>query len=133
LHGGSRQGMLEKYFFSSSSSNDNSNNDNNNNNNNNNSDNNNDNGNITSRVVSFSREVFLGGVKFHVGIVSGCFIVWSMADMYFGASHSVFASLLGSLLACLGVCYGMVIIHDRFIFNNNNNEIHEAQSVTEYS
>jgi hypothetical protein len=86
-------------------------------------------------VVSYSREVFLGGVKFHVGIVFGCFVVWSMADMYFGASLSVFAALLGSLVACLGLCYGMVIMHDRFIFNSNNNEKQEQEPkfVTEYS
>lgn len=61
------------------------------------------------------REIFLGCVRFHIGIVFGCFIVWSMIDLYFGASLGVFAALGSSLLACLGLCYSMILIYDRFI------------------
>lgn len=56
--------------------------------------------------------------------------------MYFGASLSAFAALLGSLVACLGLCYSMVIIHDRFTLNSSNNnekQEKEIQFVTEYS
>ena len=66
------------------------------------------------------REVFLGGVRFHVGIVFGCFVVWSMIDLYFGASLAVFAVLTASMLTCLGLCYGMVIIYDRYINNEED-------------
>jgi hypothetical protein len=68
----------------------------------------------TNSSVS-SREVFLGGVRFHVGIVFGCFLVWSLIDFYFGASLSVFITLFVSFIACIGLCFGMVIIHDRCI------------------
>ena len=64
------------------------------------------------------------------------FVVWSMADMYFGTSLSVFAALLGSLVACLGLCYSMVIIYDRFTLNSSNNnekQEKEIQFVTESS
>lgn len=61
------------------------------------------------------RDVFLGGVRFHVGIVFGCFIVWSLVDLYFGAPFSVYAALTASFLSCLGLCFGMVVIYDRFI------------------
>ena len=70
------------------------------------------------------REVFLGCVRFHVGIVSGCFMVWSMVDLYFGASPGVFAALVASLLGCLGLCYSMIVIYDRFI---NDEEEQETQ------
>mmetsp|Transcript_67940 Transcript_67940/g.76065 ORF Transcript_67940/g.76065 Transcript_67940/m.76065 type:complete len:252 (+) Transcript_67940:66-821(+) len=126
---GNRQVLFEKFFFPSSSSsssvytnddsNDNDDNDNSNSNGNDNETNDYDNN--TSAVVS-SREVFLGGVKFHVGIVFGCFLVWTIVDMYFDASFDVFTALLASLITCLGLCYGMVIIHDRFIINNNIEE-----------
>ena len=56
--------------------------------------------------------------------------------MYFGASLSAFAALLGSLVACLGLCYSMVIIHDRFALNssdNNEKQKKEIQFVTEYT
>jgi len=121
---GNRKVIFEKCFFLSSSSSsliytNNDSNDNHDNGNDNGNDNDNDNN--SSAVVS-SREVFLGGVKFHVGIVFGCFLVWSIVDMYFDASLDVFAALLVSLIACLGLCYGMVIIHDRFIINNTIEE-----------
>ncbi|KAG7369132.1 hypothetical protein IV203_031875 [Nitzschia inconspicua] len=61
------------------------------------------------------REVFLGGVRFHVGIVFGCFFVWSLIDLYFGASVTVFITLFFSFMACLGLCYGMVLIYERYI------------------
>jgi len=61
------------------------------------------------------RELFLRGIRFHIGIVVGCFGVWSLIDLYFGASLDVFASLFASLLSCLGLCYGMVIVRDWLI------------------
>lgn len=61
------------------------------------------------------REIFLGGVYFHLGIVLGCFLVWSSIDMHFGASAGVLVTLSVSFLACLALCYAMVRIHDRFL------------------
>lgn len=61
------------------------------------------------------REVFLGGIRFHIGIVVGCFVVYSLIDLYFGASLDVFASLLASLISCLGLCYGIVVVRDWLI------------------
>ena len=63
------------------------------------------------------REVFVGQVRFHVGLVFGCFAVWSLIDLYFGASLHVFAALISSFLACLGFCYVMTFIYDRFLSN----------------
>jgi hypothetical protein len=65
------------------------------------------------------REVFLGGVRFHVGIVFGCFLVWTLIDVYFGASVTVFVTLFVSFLACLALCYGMVVIHDQYIMDRD--------------
>ena len=78
------------------------------------------------------REVFMGGVRFHVGIVFGCFLVWSLIDLYFGASLTVFVTLIVSFLACLGLCYGMVRIHDRYIAERDEEE-EEATEVEESS
>jgi hypothetical protein len=64
--------------------------------------------------LSSRRDVFLGGVRFHVGIVVGCFLVWALIDLYFGASRSVLVTLLFSFLACLYLCYAMVFVHDRY-------------------
>jgi len=100
-----RQGTLEKCFLRSSSSH------------------------CHSLSQSSQREVFLGGVRFHVGIVFGCFIVWSIIDLYFGAPLGLFAALTASLLACLGLCYGMVLIYDRFIVNEEQQ--HTRQSLLE--
>lgn len=66
------------------------------------------------------RDVFLGGVRFHVGIVVGCFFVWCLVDLYFGASATVFVTLLFSFLSCLSLCYGMVLIHDRYIMEDED-------------
>jgi hypothetical protein len=74
------------------------------------------------------REIFLGGVRFHVGIVFGCFLVWSLIDLYFGASVTVFATLIASFFACLGLCYGMVVIHDRYISEQRELENEESES-----
>ncbi|VEU42179.1 unnamed protein product [Pseudo-nitzschia multistriata] len=60
-------------------------------------------------------EVFFGGIRFHIGIIFGCFVIWGAIDLYFGASLGVFVGLLASLLFCLSLCYGMVVIHDRFL------------------
>jgi hypothetical protein len=68
-----------------------------------------------SRSKVSARDVFLGGVRFHIGIVVGCFLVWSLIDLYFGASASVFMILLLSFLTCMSLCYGMVVIYDRCI------------------
>ncbi len=68
-----------------------------------------------SQSKTSPRDVFLGGVRFHVGIVVGCFLVWSLIDLYFGASTSVLLTLLVSFLACLALCYAMILIHDRYI------------------
>jgi hypothetical protein len=69
------------------------------------------------------REVFLGGVRFHVGIVFGCFLVWSLIDLYFGASVTVFVTLLVSFAACLALCYGMVLIYERFLLEKEREEL----------
>lgn len=83
---GNGKGIFEKYCFSSKQS---------------------------GMVPYSSRDIFLGGVRFHVGIVFGCFLVWTLIDLYFGASLNVFLALFSSLIACLSLCYGMIIIHDR--------------------
>ena len=106
LTGSRGQGILEKYFVSS----------------NNVSSYSNSSSNTASSSQASPRELFLGGVRFHVGIVFGCFVVWSMIDLYFDASIGVFAALFASLLACLGLCYAMVVIHDRFITSDNDDE-----------
>lgn len=61
------------------------------------------------------RKVFLGGVQFHVGVVFGCFLVWSIIDVYFKASIAVLVTLAVSFVVCLFLCYGMVCIHDRYV------------------
>ena len=61
------------------------------------------------------REVFIRVIRFHVGIVFGCFIVWSIIDLYVGASMGVFVTLTASFLACLGLCHVMIVIYDRCI------------------
>ena len=70
---------------------------------------------ISSTSTTSRRDVFMGGIRFHVGIVFGCFLVWSLIDIYFGASMKVFVTLFISFLACLSLCYGMVFIHDRYV------------------
>lgn len=76
-----------------------------------------------------ARDVFLGGVRFHVGIVFGCFLVWTMIDFYFGASLTVFITLFVSFISCLGLCYGMVVIHDKYILEQEQQQ-EEASSTT---
>lgn len=68
------------------------------------------------------RDVFMGGVRFHVGIVFGCFLVWTLIDLYFGASITVFLTLLASFVACLGLCYGMVVIYEHYILEREREE-----------
>ena len=68
------------------------------------------------------REAFVGRIQFHVGLVFGCFAVWSMIDIYIGASIRVFAGLTASFFACLGFCYGMIAIYDRFIIDEDDEE-----------
>ncbi len=68
------------------------------------------------------RESFVGRIHFHVGLVFGCFAVWSMIDIYIGASIRVFAGLTASFFACLGFCYGMIAIYDRFIIDLDEEE-----------
>ena len=107
LTGNRGRGILEKYFVSSSNSNSNTSND----------DDDSSSSSSSSSSQPSQREVFLGGVRFHVGMVFGCFIVWCGIDLYLGAPLGVFAILFASLLGCLTLCYGMVVIHDRFIIN----------------
>jgi hypothetical protein len=74
------------------------------------------NSNISKNVSTISRrEVFLGGVRFHIGIVVGCFLVWTLIDVYFKASPSILVTLALSFVVCLTLCYGMICIHDRYI------------------
>lgn len=68
---------------------------------------------VTSSSPPSQRDLYLGGIRFHVGIVVGCFFVWSMIDLWFGASPHEFKALFSSMLACLALCYGMVVIYDR--------------------
>ena len=74
----------------------------------------------TSSADATRREIFLGGVRFHVGIVVGCFLVWSLIDVYFKASTGILLTLVVSFVACLALCYGMVYIHDRYIVSNTS-------------
>lgn len=76
------------------------------------------------------REIFLGGVQFHVGIVFGCFLVWSLIDIYFGASVTVFITLFVSFVACLALCYGMVVIYERYILEREREEAAVAAAAT---
>jgi hypothetical protein len=73
----------------------------------------------SSSSTTSRRDIFMGGIRFHVGIVFGCFVVWSLIDFYFGASMKVFVTLFISFIACLSLCCGMVIIHDRYILEEN--------------
>jgi hypothetical protein len=102
LTGSQRQGILEKYFLRSSPSE------------------------SDSLSQPSQREVFLGSIRFHAGLVLGCFIVWSMIDLYFGASIGVFATLTASFLACLGLCYGMVVVFDRFIIDEEQQRTRQS-------
>jgi hypothetical protein len=70
-----------------------------------------------------AQEVFLGGVRFHVGIIFGCFLVWSLIDLYFGASVTVLVTLLVSFGACLALCFGMVLIYKRYLLEKEREEI----------
>ena len=76
----------------------------------------------TSSAEATRREIFLGGVRFHVGIVVGCFLVWSLIDVYFNASTGILLTLAVSFVACLALCYGMVYIHDRYIVSNTSQD-----------
>jgi len=76
-----------------------------------------------SSVEASRREIFLGGVRFHVGIVVGCFLVWSLIDVYFKASTGILLTLAVSFVACMALCYGMVYIHDRYIVSNTADDI----------
>jgi hypothetical protein len=58
------------------------------------------------------RTVFLAGVQFLVGIVLGCFSAWGLVAVFFGASCFMFMSLFVSMMACLALSYGMVVIYD---------------------
>lgn len=66
-----------------------------------------------------SRDVFVGRIQFHIGLVFGCFTMWSMIDLYIGASVGVFAALAASFIACLGFCYCMIVIYDRYILDED--------------
>jgi len=66
-----------------------------------------------------SREIFVGRIQFHVGLVFGCFAMWSMIDLYIGASIGVFAALAASFIVCLGFCYSMIVIYDRYILDED--------------
>lgn len=68
-----------------------------------------------SRSKTSSRHVFLGGVRFHVGIVVGCFVVTSLIDLYFGVPTSVLLTLMLSFVACVSLCYAMGFIHDQYV------------------
>jgi len=78
---------------------------------------------VPSSVEASRREIFLGGVRFHVGIVVGCFLVWSLIDVYFKASTGILLTLAVSFVACMALCYGMVYIHDRYIVSNTADDI----------
>jgi hypothetical protein len=58
------------------------------------------------------RTIFLVGVQFLVGIVLGCFSAWGLVGIYFGASCFMFMTLFVSMMACLALSYGMVVIYD---------------------
>lgn len=58
------------------------------------------------------RMTFVSSVRFLIGIVLGCFMTWGLIDMYLGASYSMLLALLLSMMACLILCRGMIIIYD---------------------
>jgi hypothetical protein len=102
LTGSQGRGILQKYLLRSNPSDSNS----------------------TAQISQ--REIFLSAIRFHVGIIFGCFVVWSAIDLCFGASLRDFTAVVGSLLACLGLCYGMVIIYDRFIIDEEQEETQKS-------
>ena len=48
--------------------------------------------------------------------------MWSMIDLYIGASIGVFAALAASFIACLVFCYSMIVIYDRYILDEDEEE-----------
>ncbi len=74
------------------------------------------------RSIEKKREAFVGRVRFHLGLVFGCFFVWSLVDFYFGASLRVIATLLASFFLCVFLCYGMMFIYDRSIDEKDGNQ-----------
>ncbi len=76
---------------------------------------------IDTRSLKTKREEFVGRVRFHLGLVYGCFFVWCLIDLYFGCSLSVFAALIVSFLSCVCFCYGMMFIYDQELQNEEEN------------
>ena len=72
---------------------------------------------ICIAIVIASNVDYVGGFRFHFGSFCGCFFVWGVMDFYVGAPLGVFVALFSTLLACHSLCYGMVVLHSRFIIN----------------
>ena len=60
------------------------------------------------------RMTFVASVCFLAGVVVGCFMAWGMVDLYLEASVSMLSTLLLSMMACLLLCKGMIVIYDSF-------------------
>jgi len=69
----------------------------------------------TPIVTSQTRRMtFVASVKFLIGVVLGCFMTWGLIDLYLSASYSMLLALFVSMMACLTLCQGMILIYDSF-------------------
>lgn len=81
---------------------------------------------VETRSLKMKREAFVGRVRFHLGLVYGCFFVWSLVDLYFGCSLRVFSALVVSFLLCVFFCYGMMFIYDLDLQDKEENKENTA-------